>query len=499
MNTMTQPANDNGDINSPQTGKESTLRGDFVGQKQIVKERTLGKTYNSTPRKPMFGKKSSKFSRQSPHASGSKHASQTKNDHPSSRFVLSPIMFFFALCLWAAAGAGAFVYLQTPINPTLSIFSCVGVGWAALFLAYISKIQNRHFFKDLGLSSMLASVGGVVFIVSNSFNMPISMITLCGSASVLTILLAGFLKERYFLTVSVMAATSWTLLSLNQTQISSFYWVFPLIWAVQMALSISFKAKLPLAMATLSGLIWLGGHTLLLIITLKISILMAISAIFVIGMAYLYVGRLLQEKRSISSVFQANLGWTIAAICALVLQDYWLMDTLHAPWSNMSTLTFNTYPLSTQWIGFVLLCTCGVAICAATIKSGYKHTFLSKTAFVSFTLLLPISIAFHTQILAAVEAYTNLPKSSVGILIGAAISLLALNKLLHGLRTKHTSETLLALGVLCLEAILLIDNLYTHPENAMVFASAVLIMAITIGVLQQHKTTQKFKQVQNHA
>lgn len=400
----------------------------------------------------------------------------------------SPISFFLSFCIWVGAMAAAFVYFQEYSNPLIRILICVGVGWSALLLAYVSMRQGRDFFRDLGLSGLLAASAGAAFVVMQSYNMPINLQFLMIGAAILTVLLANVLKERYFLTVSAMAALSWTALSVSSLQISPLYWVFPTVWIMQMVLSIEMRAKLPLVLATLSGLIWALGQLFILTAQAQISTLMAICTLFALGITYSRVGKSMQERHVLSGLFQTNLGWAIAAISALLLQDYWMMDTPHAPWNSVSAPAVTSYPLMAQWGVFILLClgTLGLySLFRLRVRhDSFRDTFIGGgfwggLGLVGFAALLPASVAFNTQFSNLLNHYGFSATPNVGLLIGGGITALSLGMLASGYQRGKFSMILMAVLTLCAEAILVMERLYTDPDNMFVFGFAILVIALT--------------------
>lgn len=410
-----------------------------------------------------------------------------------------PTGFFLIFGLWLAALAGAFVYLQHASEPEPRILSFVGFGWASLLLAYISKCQGRDFFRDLGFSTALVSFGAAIFVVTTSYNIPLNPSFLLVGTAFVTVLLANLLKERYFLTVSALAGLAWTGLSLSEMHISQLYWTFPALWAMQMFLCTEFRAKLPLALSTLFGVVWCLTQLFILTADAKISVLMAICTVFTLGVGYSRVGKSMQDNQVISGLFQTHLGWMAAAVSALLLQDYWLMDTPHMPWSALPILPLNAYPFMIQWGVFIALSLLMIGAYGLLRFRGQRQSLIGILSLVGFSAFLPASIAFHPQFIDIAAHYGVSPAPSVGLLIGGAITALALGMMLNGLRRQSPALLFLSLLILSAEAILVMDSLYQAPNNIAIFGFGVAVIALTAGLYAQHAPSSLHKWVQNNA
>lgn len=411
--------------------------------------------------------------------------SHNKTDKPSfkiSNLLTKPASFIASLCIWVFALAATYLALQSSLQAVASILVLAVSGWAALLLAYVCKVQNRAFFRDLGLSGVVGSLMGSMLIAMTSYNLPIDLATLCGGLSLLTIILAALIKERYLLTISCMAALSWTAYSLLNMQTSVFLWAFPVLWIMQMSLAIEFKAKIPLALASLSGLFWMLANIIIIAAAAKISPLMAICALFAAGFTYSRIGKSMQDSGLLGGLFQTNIGWAVAAICALLLQDYWLMSTPHMPWANMSNSSALAYPMTAQWSALLLICTMIIGVASLLRMRKERQTFFGSLGILLFAALLPASIAFKPQLLATASQYGIQVTPSVGLLIGGAVTALALAMLVNGLRRSKPSMMLLALATLSVEAIIVMDSVYAEPDNLTLFGFTVLLMTLTAGL-----------------
>ncbi len=400
----------------------------------------------------------------------------------NNRLLMKPGMFFASFCLWIIAAIYSYQILHSSPSPVIKILGMTMIGWAALFFAYVSKFQGRDFFCDFGLSGVIGALIGAIIVALTRYHLPIDLATLCGGLSLLTVILAALIKERYLLTISCMAALSWTAYSLLNLQSSALFWAFPIMWIIHMSLAVELRAKIPLALAIISGLFWLVTNITLLSLAAKISPLMAISAIFATGFAYSRIGKTMQDNRLLGGLFQTNAGWAVAAISALLLQDYWLMEAPHVPWTNLPNLSAFAYPMTVQWS--VILIGCCLIIAGAgllRIRMG-TQTLVGSIGVLFFAALLPASIAFRPQLL-AVTAQNGLQATpSVGILIGGAITALSLAMLVNGLRRSKPSMMVLALVTLSLEAIIVMESLFSTPDNVALFGFAVLIMTLTAGL-----------------
>lgn len=401
-----------------------------------------------------------------------------------------PQVFYAAFSLWVFSLIGVFMAIDQFSSPNPRIMAFVVSGWAALFLAYVSKHQNKNFFRDLGLSSAFGALGIALLTAISGYNIPVSAPFLIISALVLTVGFAALLKERYFLTLSAMIAMSWSALSLLSPDISKYHWMFPAIWALQMSLAIEFKAKLPLALIAISGFLWLAILLFTQTIHHNISALMAISAMFSFGIAYSRLGKSMQDSQVLSGLFQTNIGWAIAAISALLLQDYWLMQTPHAPWIGITNNEFTSYPYAGYWKVFTMLTIAAVGLFCAFRSHMKKQTFTGGIGITIFAALLPSSIIFKPQLTALATQYSINMFPTVGLVIGGAVTALSLAMLANGLRRNKTSMLLLALLALCAEAVLVMDSLYGEPNNQMIFGFTILVIAMTTALYAHNGFTR---------
>ena len=419
------------------------------------------------------------------HGFSTKHMREKNGQGPPDKpkgFLASPITFFAAFSLWVAALVAVYMRFEKYPDPLVQILILSAGGWASLLFSYVSKYQRREFFRDLSLSTMLGTLMGAVFIALTSYNTPINFAALTGGFAFIATLLAVILKERYLLTIANMATLSWTAYSLQYLQTQEYYWAFPALLVVQIALAIELRAKIPLALASLSGLFWLVTNLIILTLAVKISLLMAISAVFVVGLTYSRFGKSMQDNQIFSGLFQTNIGWVFAIIGALLLQDYWLMTSPRLPWSNLSALTVFEYPLSAQWIAFVLICIGLIGLTGLFRLRANRQTLLGGIGIVGFSTLLPLSIIFKPQILQMVKPFNIAATPAIGLCIGGAITGLALGMLANGMRRGKPSMMLLALITLSIEAIIVMDSVYAEPDNLMLFGFSVLIMSLTAGL-----------------
>lgn len=402
-----------------------------------------------------------------------------------------PVTFIASLCLWVMYIVATYQVFQTSVFPVINILVLVINGWVALFFAYVCKYQEREFFRDLGLSGVIGTLMASVMVALMSFNLPVDLASLCGGFAILTAILAALVKERYLLTVSCMAALSWTAYSLLNLQISTFIWAFPIIWVIQMSLAAELKAKIPLVLASLSGLFWLIGNVVIITTAAKISPLMAICAVFAAGFTYSRIGKSMQDNQILGALFQTNVGWAVAAICALLLQDYWLMSTPHMPWTNLPTVSAFAYPMTAQWSAMLIFCILVIGSASLLRMRKGRQSLPGGLGILLFSTILPASIAFKPQMISYAEQYGVQATPSFGLIIGGAITALSLGMLVNGLRRSKPSMMLLALITLSMEAVIVMDNLYSDPNNLALFGSAVLVMTLTAGLYAHNGKTQE--------
>ncbi len=399
-----------------------------------------------------------------------------------SGFLNNSILFFAVFSLWTLSFVAEFIVVEKFSAPLLRILILVMGGWAGLLLAYVSKAQARDFFRDLGLSSVLASLAGAAYVAIISYNMPVNLPLICGGMAFVSVFFAILLKERYFLTVSGMAALSWTATTFMTFTPSTLFWAFPALWIMQMALAIEFKAKIPLVLATLSGFLWAISNVATLTTTEQISGLMAICMIFLIGITYSRIGKSFQDNKIFSGLFQTNTGWVVATISALLLQDYWLMETLHFPWTILAKTPANNTSMMVLCWTFLIACSGIIALCCLLRLRAKRQTLWGGLGITAFAILLPASIIFKDQFISLTQQFGIPATPSFGLLIGGAITGLSLSMLANGLRRAKPTMMLTALTALSAEAVIVMDSLYTSPDNLILFGFAVLLMALTAGL-----------------
>ncbi len=473
-------ANDNTDA-APVNGATALYRGDSVGRQMEARN----KASNIVPH-PNFS---------FPAAKKGGGGTGTGGERPS--FLSRPSGFFAVFFLWIMSLAGAFMAVEQYNEPIPRIFISVGCAWAALFFAYVSRKQNRDWFQALGLTGALIALGAAVLMAVSGYNIPLSLSLLASLAVFTTILLAALLKEQYLLIISGLITLGWMAYSFANPEISAHFWTFPALWAMQMFLAMELNAKTPLAIATIAGVFGLFTSLYVLTATQQISALMAIAAMFMIGIVHSRVGKSMQDSQILSGLLQTNIGWAIAALSALLLQDYWLMSTPHMPWVGLSTTPTSAYPLSKFWNAFTIIGIAAVGVLCLFRIHAKKQSFIGGLGVVGFASILPASIAYKPRLIALAEQYNIAPVPNIGLLIGGTITGLALGMLVNGLRRNKTSMIMLALLTLCAEAVLIMDNLYAEPDNQAVFGFTIMIVALTAG-LYAHNGRIREQRVQIH-
>jgi len=459
MHSQHTTANDNHPVTA-QSG-DAVFHGDTTGQASYRKDRAY---QNANGRKNTFGRQSAAPS------------------EANMGFFTRPIGLIFALGLWVMSLALCFGTLGYSNSPYLRIFAGLGAVWGSLLLAFVAGRQDRMTLRDLGLSAALSAASIALWFTAVTFNIPLSpSLVLCGGA-IVTALLAGLLRAPLFMTMTSLFAISWTLDSALNMKISSLAWTFPALWAVQMFLSVDARAKLPIFLTTVSGLLWLGASLFVLTINQQVSALMAVSGLALFGVLHTRIGKSMQDVRAYSGLFQTNIGWSIAVIAALVMQDYWLSGMPHGTWNLFPNMSFIDAPLLAPWSAVMVASVALVGCCSFLRGRLGKQSFLGGICIVGFAALLPAITAFTPQITEFLAGKDISPAPLIGLVIGATVTAFSLGMLINGLRRGKTSMMLMAFAALAAEAIIVMESLYDNPENLTVFGFAVLISALTVGV-----------------
>ena len=459
QNTIPSIANDNHPVSAHRA--KTVFHGDSVGQALLLKDRA----YESA----------------APQSAHSLRGSISYKS-PKSGISTRPTGLILALGIWVISLALCFGAVGYSASPYLRIFASLGAVWGSLLLAFVAGRQNRMALRDLGLSAALSATGMALWFTAATFNVPLSpSLVLCGGA-VVTALLAGLLRAPLFMTLTSMFTILWTLDCALNMKISSLAWVFPALWAVQMFLAVDARAKLPIFLATVSGLFWLGASLFVLTINQQISVLMAVSGLALFGILHSRIGKSMQDVRAYSGLFQTNIGWAIAVIAAITLQDYWLSGMPHGSWNLFPDMSFAAAPLAGPWSAVIIACIALIACCSFLRGRFGKQTFFGGLGILGFAALLPAITAFTPQITVYMASQNLSPAPMIGLVIGAAVTAFSLGMLINGLRRGKTSMMLMAFTALAAEAIIVMESLYDNPENLAVFGFAVLISALTVGV-----------------
>jgi len=459
MKSIHNTANDNHPVSAQTT--RAVFQGDTTGQALLLKERAYE---SATSQHGNHGRGKITFTK------------------PKTGLIMRPAGLTLALGIWVISLAVCFGSIGYSASPYLRIFAGLGVVWGSLLLAFTAGRQGRFTLRDLGLSAALSGTGMALLFTATTFNIPLSPSIILSSGAIVTALLAGLLRAPLFMTLSCLFAILWTLDCGLDLQISSMAWIFPALWAVQMFLSTEAQAKLPIVLATISGLFWLGTNLFVLTLTGQISALMAVSGLAIFGIMHSRIGKSMQDVRAYSGLFQTNIGWVVAIAAAITLQDYWLSGMPHATWNLFPDLAFTAAPMMGAWSAVIAACIVLVGGCSILRTKLGKQTLLGGLGILGFAALLPAITAFTPQIGAILESKDLSPAPLIGLIIGSAVTAFSLGMLINGLRRGKTSMILMAFTALALEAIIVMESLYDNPENLTIFGFAVLISALTVGV-----------------
>lgn len=401
-------------------------------------------------------------------------------------FSSSTAIFVAMLCLWLGAIAALVFCLLAVHDTTLRVLAFIVCGWMSLGLSYVSKRHGRDFMADLGYSTLFSSLIGAIFAAKTGFNIPISLPLLICILAYSSAALSFVLKESYFLTLSIMLSLSWSACWFLNLETPLLYWTFPFLWAVQMLTGLRLRARLALGLIGLSGLLCLGVNLISMVHNDHISVLMAVCVLFAGGMTYARIGETLQDNDQTGGVFQTNFGWIVAALSALAIQDYWLTQNIRFPWGGLMDDHAPSFKKFPQWILFLVACVGLIFICNWSRMRQNLQGAWSSTALFLFASVLPASIVFQSQIIGFATKSGIAAKPVIGLLIGGAITGLAIAYLASGFAKGRKSTVLAAIFALSIEAILVMDILYQTPNNILIFGCAVFVIALTTGYIAQH-------------
>lgn len=372
------------------------------------------------------------------------------------------------------AGAAAWWFA---IPTSQLIWPAVAIA-GILFLVSLASTQSEQT-RNLSALAIIGALTTALTGFASDIGISLFLTDIAVALSCCALCIAWIIKSRSALMLSVFSGLIWLAslhpeisepLGLGVPATQGWLALFPILLIGQIALSMGFRSLGALFMTTLAGY----GFAASLSTQLPLVALTGLT--FAVAAAHHRLGKAWADVGVFGSRLHITIGWIAAVTAAIYLQSLWLNDEAGQAFPIWK-------PLQGWWIAL------GFAAMALFISSivRYKHSqitlsgvFLVSTA----TIILPIASIRPDLVDSFFAAIPGLPaRPSFALMIGAALIASSLAWIVNGLRKGQTMEMLLGIGLIGLQAMILLKPGLTNLDFGIVFIVSLIAALCVSGLI----------------
>ena len=414
-----------------------------------------------------------------PSAHIEKTASNPLEENPEPHKKTTSKSLSLTLSIWIAAICFAVCSFVFGAGTDIKALTCLSLLWTGLWSSYVNADHGHWRLSELSVITALAGLLGAITMAANYFGLGLTFADNLILMSILPLFIGLLLKSRISVLASILATLGWgALIFTSGGEISGAAALFPLILAGQVYTATHIKSGLAILLTVITAYYW--GLSLILTFWTadNLPLTFAASVIFIVGMAHYRCGKASEDKLITGSAIHIYFGWTAATVGIIGFQ-YFLL-TPEALRNTTATLSVNGLNL---WKAIVI--TALVAIFGSAIVR-YKHSQITFAGVFLLTFacaILPMMLWFPAwpQNLAAAIPGVE-PLTAIGVVIGAAVTAMAIGMMLNGARRRSFTMIIMGTFALVAEGYLLLNPNLVTIDYSVIFLGA-LLTALAVGGL----------------
>ena len=401
----------------------------------------------------------------------------------SSEVRHSHISLGLSLIVWLAAVTACIWSFVTGQSVGLRIFASMATIWTALWSAYLAKGLNKPRLGELTVLTALMGFVGIMLPASTQMGLPLQTSGGIGFFAIAALLVAWLTFSRIGLMTSVSACLGWAALHYDGYLVpSTMVFLLPLIIVGQIWLGARLRSRTAVFGAVIAAYVWLGGFIWKLYSAGDLSALFLAAGTVLIGGAHLQISKAAEDEGVESMTLHIMFAWGLLIFALIAIQHYALTPE-HKIWVENAAIA----PLVKA--GWALLCagTLGlIGLAALTRRRHGRITFPAAILMVSLYALIPLAIWFEPELKNMFTYQTGLkPHPAFGMFLGGIITAAAFMFSLNNLRRGRRLLAIAGLGVIALEADLMLKGSLMQFENIAILIAGLCIAGGIIGIIAQ--------------